>query len=109
MATKPGVEEIREYMGSTSSTWETSEIMSALAAESAAQGNRCRVPADDAEWPADLAEALCRRVLVNLSLRSKPLALESSISEVGVGFARVGGRDPEVNRLEAPYRRLVVG
>lgn len=108
MVAKPGVPEIHDYMGSTSDTWTTDEIVSALAAESAAQAHRCRVPADDAEWPADLAEALCRRVLVNLSMRSKPLALESSISEVGVGFARVGGRDPEVSRLEAPYRRVVV-
>lgn len=60
-------------------------------------------------YPADLLEALCRRVAANLANRALPLGLQSSVSEAGVGFARIGGGDREVARLEAPYRKVVVG
>lgn len=107
--TAPTVEDVQAYLSDSGSHWDTEAVTAAHAAEKAAQARRCRVPADDAEWPADLAEALCRRVAANLANRSLPLGLQSSITEVGAAFARTGGGDREVTRLEAPYRRLVVG
>jgi hypothetical protein len=59
-------------------------------------------------WPADLGEALKRRVQRNLSMKSLPLGLQSGASEAGQWTIRVGS-DPEVKRLEAPFRKLTVG
>jgi len=77
------------------------EIEQALIAETCAQADRCRVePYTDA-----LAEALMRRVARNLAMRSVPLGVQAD--EMGGKY--IGSNDPEVRRLEGPYRRLVVG
>lgn len=60
-------------------------------------------------WPGDLVEALYRRVAHTLALRALPLGFQATVSEGGVATNSVGGTDAEVRRLEAPYRRLVVG
>ncbi len=104
----PTATDAAAYLG-TDQGWDTAAIASAFAAEKAAQAAACRVPADDAAWPADLVEALFRRVAHNLALRALPLGLQASVSEAAVQNTRVGGSDAEVRRLEAPHRRLVVG
>lgn len=101
----PTDEDVEEYLAPTS--YMIDEIGAALAAEKAAQAKRCRVPADDAEWPADLVEALCRRVARNLAMRNLPIAVLQGDAEVGNTI--LPGRDPEVRRLEAPFRKLVMG
>lgn len=104
----PTAEEAYAYLGPDTSASEE-EAASAFESERASQAHRCRVPADDAEWPADLVEALFRRVAHNLALRALPLGVQATISDGGVATNQVGGLDPEVRRLEAPFRRLVVG
>lgn len=102
----PGLTEVMAYIATTKELHSEDAAAGALATETAAQARICRVPpATEAVWPADLAEALCRRVVVNLNMRKKPLGVEAAISEGGVGFARVSGNDPEVRRLERPWRR----
>lgn len=61
------------------------------AAEAAQQRSICRIP--DGELPDDLAKALERRVEVNLAQYD------------GGEIRRVGGTDPEVRRLEAPWSK----
>lgn len=100
----PSLEAVVAYLGDASS-WTNDQITEALAAETAAQAAVCKVPT---VWPADLTEALKRRVAHNLSLRSLPLGVQSSMSEMSVSTIRVGGTDAEVKRLEAPYRRRTV-
>jgi hypothetical protein len=56
-----------------------------------------------------LLEALCRRVAHNLAVRALPLGLQATIGDGAALATRVGGTDAEVRRLEAPYRKLVVG
>ena len=102
----PDTATVRAYVGGS---FTDDEVTSALAAEKASQAARCRVPADDAAWPADLTEALCRRVATNLANRNLPLGTQANVSEAGVGYIRVGGTDREVARLEAPYRRVMFG
>lgn len=98
------------YLAPMQGEWDVSDIEKAFVAEKASQRKRCRVPDDILDaWPADLVEALHRRVAHNLALRALPLGLDSSIGELGVSQQRVGGLDAEVRRLEAPYRKLVVG
>ncbi|KAB1925146.1 hypothetical protein F8280_12105 [Micromonospora noduli] len=99
----PDVTAVVEYIGETSHTEE--EIQDALDAESAAQRAVCRVRA---VYPDDLRQALLRRVQRNLALRQLPLAVLQG--DAGAGDSTVlPGRDPEIRRLEAPHRKLVVG
>lgn len=96
-----------DYLGETS--WSLEEIGGALAAEAAAQLRVCDAPdleADPAADTADFDEALMRRVAVNLARRR-------FLSNVELGDEALlppqPGRDPEVRRLEAPFRKLVFG
>lgn len=103
---------VKTYLG-TGSSWSDAEIDDALAAELAAQARVCRVPVppvegQEPEWPADLAEALKRRVARNLELRGLPLGIQTTVTEVGTGAIRVGF-DYEIKRLEAPFRKVSVG
>lgn len=59
-------------------------------------------------YPADLLEALLRRVQRLLEMRSKPLGYQDTATEFGVSATRVGP-DPEIRRLEEPWRKLVIG
>lgn len=102
----PTATEVQTYLASTgASSFSLTDIGLALAAERAAQAMVCSVPA---AYPDDLREALYRRVARNLAARSVPVAQFTSFDGGGTA-TRVPGRDPEVGRLEAPYRRLVVG
>lgn len=96
----PTLDDVADYL--VDSSWSDDELTSALDAESAAQRSVCRV---GAVYPADLREALLRRVARNLAMRSLPLAAPSGDSDA----AFIPGRDPEIRRLEAPWRKLVVG
>lgn len=105
----PDLTVVKAYLGKSTSK-DDDTIQSALSAETAAQARACRVPSDpDAQWPADLVEALCRRVAVNLANRTLPLGVQQAVSELNASQVRVGGLDREVRRLEAPHRKLVVG
>ena len=109
----PTAGDVREYLGwdpdePESWEWPDEALSSAVAAERAAQAAVCSVPAEGEDWPADLAEALCRRVAANLAVRALPLGTQQSLSDFGVSVARVGGGDREVARLEAPYRQIPV-
>lgn len=110
----PSVADATTYLGETS--WSAEEIESAYDAEESAQRRRCKIPQDVTDplnpvddYPADLIEALYRRVAHNLALRALPLGVSTTLSESAVATDRVGGLDAEVRRLEAPYRRLVLG
>lgn len=107
----PTAVDVAAYLNTTPGvqTYEPAAIEQAYLAEKAAQAAVCKVPADDAPWSPDLAEALCRRVAVNLAVRKNPNGIEASAGEFGTAVFRVGGRDAEVRRLEAPYRKRVVG
>lgn len=111
MPTAPNLAAIKAYLG-VETSWTDAQVLSALTAETSAQQRRCRFPVELAgalPYPDDLAEALCRRVAVNLALRSLPLGIQTAMSEMNASQSRVGGRDPEVQRLEAPWRRHHVG
>lgn len=105
----PTADDVEEYLLNAGVDSTPEEIAGALAAEKAAQKARCRVPADDAEWPADLVEALYRRVHRNLTMRGLPLGLVINAADDGQNATTRVGNDLEVRRLEAPHRRLVVG
>lgn len=106
-AAVPNLAAVTDLLGDVTATPAT--IAAAYAEEVEAQAAACRIPeADPApSYPAVLAGALVRRVKVNLAMRDLPLAAAGSLPDP----ANVTGvaADPEVRRLEAPYRKLVVG
>lgn len=113
----PDVTGCTAYLDAAGMTWDPTTIEAALDAETVAQAARCRIPqvldvdgityVDD--YPADLVEALYRRVAHNLALRGLPLGVSPTITDGAVAATRVGGLDAEVGRLEAPYRKVVFG
>lgn len=112
---QPDTAAVGAYLASIGGPSRSSEeIAQALATEKAAQARVCRVPqpTDDEptpDWPDDLAEALMRRVAVNLAVRVLPLGVQVTLTDTAVATTSVGGRDAEVRRLEAPHRKLVTG
>jgi hypothetical protein len=101
----PDVDDVTAYLGETSYT--PAELADVLAAEQVAQARRCRVPAVDADWPADLAQALKRRVARNLAMRGIPLAVLQGDADFGALSPPM--QDIEIRRLESPLRRLPIG
>lgn len=92
------------YLGSSAASWSMDQITGALAAERSAQRDRC---GERAVYPDALREALLRRVQRNLAMRRIPLAVPTGDADGGPSV--IPGRDPEVRRLEGPYRRTPVG
>lgn len=103
MAT-PTVESLRVYLGAGESQWEDAELAEVLLVETAAQAARCTINPATPDEP-DLEEALRRRCARNLAMRKLPVGIQSGETE----SLRVGATDPEIQRLEAPYRKRVVG
>lgn len=102
-ASLPQVADVKSYLKGTTS-WSDAEIQKALDAETFAQRNRCRVRA---EMVPDLREALMRRVACNLGRRA------ITVGGVQQGDAEAAAPlptyDPEIRRLEGPYRRVLIG
>lgn len=101
----PDLAAVMKYLREFGDSWQPEDVAGALAAEAAAQRADCSIPA---VYPANLGEALKRRVLRNLAMRQQPLAVLLGDAEAGSNTV-LPGRDPEVRRLEAPYRPVVFG
>lgn len=115
MTVSVGVAEVVSYMGAADAArWAVTvddvttypEIANALAAEIAAQGRVVSYPPGGSP---DLDEALKRRVVRNLAMRSLTLAVVPGNLDTGAGPVRPSLMDPEVRRLERPYPRLPSG
>lgn len=100
----PTVDDVAHYLRDASSGWSVTELTRALSAERAAQRAKC---GERAAYPDDLREALMRRVARNLAMRGLPLAV--NMGDADTASTILPGNDPEVRRLEAPWRKLSVG
>jgi len=96
----PTLPELKVYLGASSGVPD-SEIRLALDTEQTAQAAACRVE----PYNAALAGALRRRVARNLAMKGVPLGVQMD----EFGATRVGYVDPEIRRLEGPYKRIVFG
>ncbi len=93
--------------GSGGHSWSDDDLTGALAVESAAQRRVCDVPA---ALPPDLRESLLRRAARSLFMRRQLTELpRSDAGDFDQPVFLPPGRDPEVRRLEAPWRKLTVG
>lgn len=109
MATPPDLLAVKAYLGDNLGSWDDAAVEEARVAEIAAQSRACRIPVEEGPYPADLDEALCRRVAHNLALRPLPLGVQANVSDMAVATTRVGGMDAEVRRLEGPWRKVMFG
>jgi hypothetical protein len=115
MVAAPTLTTVKYYLADagTQSSWSDDSIQAALDAEADDQTSRCRIPTDPdtgaLNYPPALVEALCRRVAHNLAVRALPLGVQATITDAAALNTYVGGTDAEVRRLEAPWRKLVVG
>lgn len=91
----PSVSEVAAELGRA-----VTEIQGAYDAEVHDQARRCRVD----PYNSALAAALVRRVKRSLAMGNLPLGV--TLDENAV---RVGSTDPEVRRLEGPYRKVTIG
>ena len=98
--------DVKAYLG-PSTTADNATLNRVFTVERKAQAAACNVPAVGSGTVAEivLEEALLRRIAVNLARRGLPLGMQMS----DVGAARISSSDPEVRRLELPYRKTVVG
>lgn len=101
----PNVDDVVVYLREGAASWDRDDLQDALDAETQGQADMCRI---GAIYTSALRQALLRRVQRNLALRQLPLAVLQGDAETGQSRV-LPGRDPEVRRFEAPYRRLVVG
>lgn len=106
----PDVAAIRSHLdgAGVTTSWSDEVIAQTILTERAAQARICRVPFDDGPWPADLADALRRRIARNLCSRTLPLGFQATPTDGGVTALRLGW-DIEIKRLESPFRRMVMG
>jgi hypothetical protein len=106
----PTIDDVEDYLAFDSCgddpSWTRGQIESTLAAETAAQAAVCRIPTP---MPADLNEALCRRVAQNLSFQALSATGLVTLVDSSLAAMHAAGLDPMVRRLEAPYRKHVVG
>lgn len=106
MATLDDVKAYLLSVGVPASRYTDPQLTTVIATETAAQAKKC---AGVGGTLPDLNEALQRRVFVNLARRSLALGL-TEFSGDGDGYRqRLPAYDVEIRRLEAPYRKLVVG
>lgn len=100
----PDVAALQTYL--EPSSVETDRLEQALATETRAQRDVCTVPA---EYAQALYEAVLRRCACNLARQGIPLAVVQGDAESGTSSVMPPTHDPEVRRLEGPYRKLPIG
>lgn len=82
------------------------QLQTVLDGELAVQAAVCQVPDDPAPLPAELVQAVYRRVARVVRLRSLPTGMVGDTDEYGpVQAAR---RDAEIDRLEMIHRNAVL-
>jgi hypothetical protein len=100
----PTPDSLRNYLGDISVAWTDDELLSVINSELSAQEAKCGVDGTTLN-PPDLDEALFRRCARNLAMRKMPVGINNGETE----SIRLSQTDPEITRLEAPYRKWPVG
>jgi hypothetical protein len=99
------LDDLKAYLGPTAAKYSDAVLTGVITTESAAQASKVNYPPSPAP---ELAEALMRRCQRNLALRALPIGLTDVQGDADTR-SYVPGRDPEIQRLEGPYRKLVLG
>lgn len=110
----PGLDEVKAWLGDRTAAQVGDEALEGiLAAELDLQARTLRLPADPDEdgqegtYPPPLARALLRRVQREVAAKGAPLGYQGEpTGEFGVAYLR--SWDPEIRRLEDPYRIVAI-
>lgn len=107
MAVGPTLDEVRAWIQVPATVLDDVQLQNVLDGETAIQAAVCSVPVDPEPLPAELVQALYRRVARVVRLRSLPTGMVGDSDEFGpIQAAR---RDAEIDRLEAVHRVPVLG
>jgi len=101
----PTLAEIRAWVQVPATALDDGQLDHVAGAEQSAQLAACNV--DDTAITDDLYQAFLRRVARHVATRGVPLGLIGADAEYGA--VRLSRWDSEVERLEAPYRAVVLG
>lgn len=104
----PTVDEVRTRLALSVDRIDDVELADTVAAEVELQASVCRIPAPDLlldTFPAACRQAIFRRVARALAMKGLPMAVLRGDAETGSTI--LPSNDPEVRRLERPYRREV--
>lgn len=104
MADLPDVQDVRDWATVTAQSLTDDQIQQILDSETALQAAACLVPET---YPAALAQALLRRCSRQIGARQLPLGLTADTSGE-YSPVRLPNWDAEIERLESPYRVIVV-
>lgn len=104
--------ELRAWVQVPATVLSDAQLQQVLDAETILQARACTVPRDPDTGAAldltpDLVQAVYRRVAREVAARGVPLGMLGADSEYGP--SRLSRWDAEIDRLEAPNRRLVFG
>ncbi len=102
----PDFEDLDAYLGQGAHSWTTGELQEAIEIEAAAQRRVCRTPAI---FPPDLRAALLRRAARFLDMKRRQTQQDTTGSDFEVPSTVAIGRDQEIRRYEAPWRKVVAG
>lgn len=106
----PTVEECQTRLKLPAERVPAEELADVLAGEVEIQAQLCRIPAAGVPpvdtFPVALRNALFRRVQRAVALKALPLAVLQGDAEQGQTY--LPSNDPEVRRLERPYRIVVI-
>lgn len=100
---------LREWLGVPATQIDDEALQQVVDAELLVQSRLCTVPLDESGeryLTADLAQAIYRRVGRHLAAKDSPLGVLGVETEFGP--ARLALIDAEIERLEAPNRRVVL-
>lgn len=110
MAEIPTVTQVRAWLKVTADDISDPALQQVIDAEAQDQARKCRwqppPPADPVPYPAQLAQAVLRRVGRELAARGVPLGVSAADE---FGSVRLPANDAEIARLEGTYRRVVFG
>lgn len=99
------IDDLKTYLGPTAAKYTDDVLMSVIATETAAQAAKVNYPVVASPL---LAEALLRRCQRNLAMRALPIGLTDVQGDADTR-SYVPSSDPEIRRLEGPFRKLVLG
>ena len=103
MPTQPDLEAVRAWIGVSASVMPDTQLQTVLDAELAAQAQVCQV----VPWADQLTQAIYRRVGREVAAMALPLGVVAPDSEFGGG--QLPRFDAEIERLERPFRLVVLG
>lgn len=103
MPSQPDLEAVRAWIGVSATVMPDDQLQTVLDAELAAQAQVCQVE----PWADQLTQAIYRRVGREVAAMGLPLGTLAPDSEYG--GAQLPRYDAEVERLERPFRLVVLG